>query len=91
MVLHQLIDSIFLVFARVGMVDSESADWFREHEQRPITFEKRIKEIMLPIMDEAGIGGNVKPDLIVFGSLFWDEVFLTEVSKAGQACELRHV
>ena len=66
------------------MVDSESADWFREHEQRPITFEKRIKEIMLPIMDEAGIGGDVKPDLVVFGSLFWDEVFLTEVSVASE-------
>lgn len=59
----------------VGMVDNEAADWFVSTEQRPITFERRIPEIMVPAMEEAGLK-DMKPDLVVFSSLFWDESFI---------------
>lgn len=61
------------------MVDDDSYDWFRGSEQRPVMFEHRIPEIMLPITDEVGLK-DVTPDLITIGSLFWDEAFLTTVS-----------
>lgn len=61
------------------MVDNEEYDWFVSGEARPITFEKRIPEIMLPLMEEVGLQ-NMQPDLVVFSSLFWDESFIWRVS-----------
>jgi len=61
------------------MVDDEGSDWFVSGEKRPITFERRIPEIMLPCMKEAGLE-NMQPDLIVFSSLFWDESYIWRVS-----------
>ena len=61
------------------MVDDETADWFVSTEKRPITFERRIPEIMIPCMQEAGLE-DMKPDLVVFSSLFWDESFIWRVS-----------
>jgi len=66
------------------MVDDEASDWFVSGEQRPITFEKRIPEIMLPAMEEAGLQ-DMKPDLVVFSSLFWDESFIWRVSSSRRA------
>ena len=63
------------------MVDDDSYDWFRGDEQRPVMFEHRIPQIMLPMMAEAGLK-DVTPDLISIGSLFWDEAFLWQASRA---------
>jgi hypothetical protein len=73
---------------RVGMVDDETADWFVSTEKRPITFERRIPEIMMPCMKEAGLE-DMKPDLVVFSSLFWDESFIWRVSLVfgGRSCD----
>lgn len=49
-----------------GMVDSEDFSWFRHTEERPITFEKRFDEVMVPLMQQERLG---KPDLIVEASL----------------------
>jgi hypothetical protein len=62
------------------MVDDDEYGWFVSGEQRPLTFERRIPEIMLPAMKEGGLE-NMKPDLIVFASLFWDESFIWRVSE----------
>lgn len=67
----------------VGMVDDEGSDWFVSGEKRPITFERRIPEIMMPCMKEAGLE-NMQPDLIVFSSLFWDESYIWRVSHIGK-------
>jgi len=55
-----------------GMVDEEF-DWFAPTEKRPITFENRISDMMLPIMENDQLNA---PDLIVETSLFWDDNFL---------------
>ncbi|KAG9008586.1 hypothetical protein FRB95_001310 [Tulasnella sp. JGI-2019a] len=55
-----------------GMVDSEGFDWFRPTEDRPITFEKRFDEVMIPLMHKQGLA---KPNLIIETSLFWDDMF----------------
>lgn len=57
------------------MCDSEDIHWF---DQEPITFERRIPEIMVPEMEKHGFGER-KADLVVLGSLFWDEKFIYEV------------
>ena len=64
-----------------GMVDDESADWWKSGEARPITFENRIPQIMFKGMEENGLDSKRKPDLIVLSSLFWDENFIGEVSQ----------
>jgi hypothetical protein len=64
-----------------GMVDDESYDWFVSGEARPITFERRIHDEMMPKMAEGGLT-EIKPDMIIFSSLFWDESFLLHVGLA---------
>jgi hypothetical protein len=61
------------------MVDDDKADWFVVNEARPLTFENRIKDIMLPLMAEKDLQ-DMQPDMIIFSSLFWDESFLWRVS-----------
>lgn len=56
-----------------GMVDEEF-DWFIPGEARPITFENRMDQIMLPMMKA---GGLRNPDLIV-------EVSLIELCKSSE-------
>ncbi|WRT70498.1 uncharacterized protein IL334_007496 [Kwoniella shivajii] len=59
-----------------GMVDDESLDEWRALESRPITFENKIEQVLLPLMKEAGL--ERKPDLVVISSLFWDEGFIKD-------------
>jgi hypothetical protein len=61
------------------MVDNENEDTWKIYENRPITFESRIKDLMLPGMKAEGLEGR-KPDMVVISSLFWDEDFIYEVS-----------
>jgi hypothetical protein len=70
---------VAIVF-RVGMVDDDTYDWFRSAEQRPVTFERRVARIMLPLMEDAGLK-DVTPSLVTIGSLFWDETFLWQASR----------
>ncbi len=44
-----------------------------------MTFERRIEDVMTKAM----LNDDLKPipDLIIFGSLYWDEAFLSEVSQ----------
>ena len=65
---------------RYGMVDDEGETW-RSEELRPITFESRINDVMLPHMKAEGLEGRI-PDLVVISSLFWDEDFILEVGRA---------
>ncbi|KAG8884314.1 hypothetical protein FRB97_004578 [Tulasnella sp. 331] len=61
-----------------GMVDSEDFGWFRNTEERPITFEKRFDEVMIPLMRQEKLRN---PDLIIETSLFWDDNFFDIRSK----------
>lgn len=45
-----------------GMADDEDYSWFASNELRPLTFERRFDEVMLPLMEAEGLGG---PDLII--------------------------
>jgi len=62
------------------MVDDDEETW-RSEELRPITFESRINDVMLPHMKAEGLEGRI-PDLIVISSLFRDEDFILEVGRA---------
>ena len=44
------------------MVDEENLDWFAQNEEKPLTFEARFRETMLPMMEESKLG---RPDLII--------------------------
>jgi hypothetical protein len=57
--------------------EDDTSEWI-QHETPPYSFEKRISEVMLPAMESAGL--KLSPDLVVFGSLFWDERYLGAVS-----------
>ncbi|GHJ86849.1 hypothetical protein NliqN6_3251 [Naganishia liquefaciens] len=69
---------VLFVGARFGMVDDESADWWKSSEFRPLTFEERIPKVMVAGMEATGLNPTQKPDLIILGSLFWDESFIVE-------------
>lgn len=45
-----------------GMVDDEDYDWFNWTDERPITFERRFDEVMVPLMKKEGLND---PDLII--------------------------
>ncbi|GJJ09794.1 hypothetical protein Clacol_004018 [Clathrus columnatus] len=64
-----------------GVIDSDNYDWFSPAESRPLTFESRIKEIMIPWMTKAGIKS---PDLVIETSLFWDDGFLKQVAHSNR-------
>lgn len=68
------------------MVDDESADWWKTVEYRPITFEERITQVMIPGMNATGLNPERKPDLIILSSLFWDENYIGEVSDSETHC-----
>lgn len=84
---HNLVLAFWFTF---GMVDSESYEWFSKPERRPLTFEAKIRQVMLPWMAEQRIRA---PDLVIEArppphssnlnltrrtqtSLFWDDGFL---------------
>jgi hypothetical protein len=60
------------------MIDDDYLSWIVK-EARPMAFEQRIPEIMAPLMEEAGLA-PLKPSIIIFSSLLWDESFLWMVS-----------
>lgn len=62
------------------MVDDETADWWKPNDTRPLTFEQRIPQVMIPNMEAKGLNPSRKPDLIVLSSLFWDENYIAGVS-----------
>lgn len=63
------------------MVDDESANWWKPNDTRPLTFEQRIPQVMIPNMGAKGLNPKRKPDLIVLSSLFWDENYIGGVSR----------
>lgn len=64
-----------------GMIDDEAADWYAQGEQRPITFEKRLPEVMVPQMHKLMGTVKLKPDLVILSSLFWDERLIRDHAK----------
>lgn len=60
------------------MVDTEETGW-PLHEERPATWERRVPEKMMGFVEQFGLAGRA-PDLVLIGSLFWDERFIREVS-----------
>ncbi len=69
-----------------GMVD-EDYDWYHQEEQVPVTFERRISEMMQVMAAEREL--IVQPDLVVVTSLFWDEVFMDQVSSGDNKAQRR--
>ncbi|KAF8516577.1 hypothetical protein BU17DRAFT_92693 [Hysterangium stoloniferum] len=68
---------VFAFWFTYGSIDSNEYDWFAPSEARPLTFERKIQEVMIPWMTDSGIS---KPDLVVETSLFWDDGFLHQLS-----------
>ena len=64
------------------MIDDENLDKWQPEQQRPITFEARIADIMVPKMKEAGL--KARPDMVILSSLFWDERTLYQVRLSRQ-------
>jgi hypothetical protein len=60
------------------MIDDETIDDWRPTEQRPLTFERRISEMLVPRMEQEGLAG-VQPDLVIMASLFWDDSLFRDV------------
>jgi hypothetical protein len=80
--------SVAVLTHSYGMIDDESVDKWQPEQQRPITFERRIEDVMIPKMREAGL--VAQPDLVILSSLFWDERLLFQVSSSRQ-CRLYHL
>ncbi|KAF8531936.1 hypothetical protein JB92DRAFT_3092116 [Gautieria morchelliformis] len=70
---HHLVLAFWFTY---GSIDSDAYDWFSPPERRPLTFESRIEQVMLPWMAKQSIS---KPDLVIETSLFWDDGFLNQL------------
>ncbi|KAF8579009.1 hypothetical protein K439DRAFT_1638368 [Ramaria rubella] len=71
---HNLVLAFWFTY---GAADSETYDWFSPLELRPVTFEHKVEEVMVPWMIQQGISD---PDLIIETSLYWDDAFFNQLA-----------